>query len=62
MERYPEIQKRISPFFYRGYSTEETLNELKITYTFEIEGLSEFTPTWIFPKNGNTQVKWMKTH
>ena len=58
MERYLKFRKEYPRFFYRGYSTEETLNELKLTYTFEIEGLSEFTPTWIFPKNGNTQVKW----
>lgn len=58
MERYLKFRKEYPRFFYRGYSTEETLNELKITYTFEIEGLSEFTPTWTFPKKGNTQVKW----
>lgn len=58
MERYLKFRKEYPHFFYRGYSTEETLNELKLTYTFEIEGLSEFTPTWTFPKKGNTQVKW----
>ena len=58
MERYLKFRKKYPHFFYRGYSTEETLNELKLTYTFEIEGLSEFTPTWTFPKKGNTQVKW----
>lgn len=58
MERYLKFRKEYPHFFYRGYSTEETLNELKLTYTFEIEGLSEFTPTWIFPKKGNTQIKW----
>lgn len=58
MERYLKFRKEYPRFFYRGYSTEETLNELKITYAFEIEGLSEFTPTWTFPKNGNRQVKW----
>lgn len=58
MERYLKFRKEYPRFFYRGYSTEETLNELKITYTFEIEGLSEFTPTWTFPKKGNRQVKW----
>ena len=41
MERYLKFRKEYPRFFYRGYSTEETLNELKITYTFEIEGLSE---------------------
>lgn len=58
MERYLKFRKEYPHFFYRGYSTEETLNELKLTYTFEIEGLSEFTPTWTFPKKGNIQVKW----
>lgn len=58
MERYLKFRKEYPRFFYRGYSTEETLNELKLTYTFEIEGLSEFTPTWTFPKKGNTQIKW----
>ena len=58
MERYLKFRKEYPHFFYRGYSIEETLNELKLTYTFEIEGLSEFTPTWIFPKKGNTQIKW----
>lgn len=58
MERYLKFRKEYPHFFYRGYSTEETLNELKLTYTFEIEGLSEFTPTWTFPKKGNTQIKW----
>ena len=51
-------QEEYPRFFYRGYDIEETLNELKITYTFEIEGLSAFTPTWTFPKNGNPEAKW----
>ena len=55
MERYLKFREEYSRFFYRDYDVEETLNELKITYTFEIEGLSVFTPTWTFPKNGNTQ-------
>lgn len=50
MERYLKFREEYSRFFYRGYDVEETLNELKITYTFEIEGLSVFTPTWTFPK------------
>ena len=60
MERYLKFREEYSRFFYRGYDVEETLNELKITYTFEIEGLSAFTPTWTFPKNGNPEAKWME--
>ena len=56
MERYLKFREEYSRFFYRGYDVEETLNELKITYTFEIEGLSAFTPTWTFPKNGNPEA------
>ena len=37
MERYLKFREEYSRFFYRGYDVEETLNELKITYTFEIE-------------------------
>ena len=62
MERYLKFREEYSRFFYRGYDVEETLNELKITYTFEIEGLSAFTPTWTFPKNGNPEAKWMEDH
>ena len=36
MERYLKFREEYSRFFYRGYDVEETLNELKITYTFEI--------------------------
>ena len=57
MERYLKFREEYPRFFYRGYDIEETLNELKITYTFEIEGLSAFTPTWTFPKNGNPEAK-----
>ena len=46
MERYLKFREEYSRFFYRGYDVEETLNELKITYTFEIEDL--------FPRNGRT--------
>ena len=60
MERYLKFREEYSRFFYRDYDVEETLNELKITYTFEIEGLSVFTPTWTFPKNGNPEAKWME--
>ena len=50
MERYLKFREEYSRFFYRGYDVEETLNELKITYTFEIEGLSAFTLPGHFPK------------
>ena len=50
MERYLKFRKEYPRFFYRGYSTEETLNELKITYTFEIEGLSDLLPPGHFQK------------
>ena len=35
MERYLKFREEYPRFFYRGYDIEETLNELKITYTFE---------------------------
>ncbi len=50
MEKYLELRRRYPRFFYRGYEIEEQERELKVTYRFEIEGLSVFAPTWRFPK------------
>ena len=65
MERYLKFREEYPRFFYRGYDIEETLNELKITYTFEIEGLSVFTPGYfqkmeIQKQNGWKILLWKK--
>ena len=42
-EEYPN-------FSYNWYKIDEYENEYKISYEFEITGLSKFNPTWIIPK------------
>ncbi len=48
MEQYEKLRQQYPHFFYRGYEIEETGDQLKATYHFEIEGLSEFAPQWTF--------------
>ena len=60
MERYQKFRKEFPRFYYHGYKTEETEFTYKITYDFEIEGLSSFAPTWTFPKTVNDGKIWKK--
>ena len=60
MERYQKFRKEFPRFYYHGYKTEETEFTYKITYDFEIEGLSSFAPTWTFPKTVNDGKIWEK--
>ena len=47
-EEYPN-------FSYNWYKIDEYENEYKISYEFEITGLSKFNPTWIIPKINSAQ-------
>lgn len=47
---YNELRKTYKEFIYKSYNIEETEEKIKVTYNFEIVGLSEFTPYWEFPK------------
>ena len=49
MEQYEKLRREYPHFYYRGYEAEWEEGALNITYTFEIEGLSVFTPHWTFP-------------
>lgn len=59
MEQYQKLRKEFPRFFYRGYKIEETASEWKVTYGFEIEGLSTFAPQWTFPKKDEGK-NWSK--
>ena len=48
--KYEELRKTYQEFIYKSYYIEETPEKIRITYHFEIPGLSEFTPYWEFPK------------
>ena len=45
-----ELKEKYPEFSYNWYKIEENENEYKITYEFEIVGLSKFNPTWTIPK------------
>lgn len=46
---YLNLRKTYPIFIYHGYKTEYTEKELRISYDFEIRGLSRFRPVWNFP-------------
>ena len=48
-----ELREKYPEFSYNWYKIEENENEYKITYEFEIVGLSKFNPTWTIPKMEN---------
>lgn len=55
MPSYQEFREKYPEFFYHGYQIEENQETIKIQYRFEIAGLSEFTPYWVFPKKDGSK-------
>lgn len=47
---FAELREKYPEFSYNWYKIEENENEYKISYEFEIKGLSKFNPTWSIPK------------
>lgn len=58
MEQYQKLRQQYPRFIYRGYETEEDSIQFKITYRFEIEGLTSFAPVWCFPKAKGDITAW----
>ncbi len=50
MEKYLKFRKEYPTFIYRGYTVDESNEKIDIKYDFQVPGLSEFHPTWSFPK------------
>ena len=50
MEKYKKFREDYSHFIYSGYTVNEDSEKIDIEYHFEVPGLSEFHPTWSFPK------------
>ena len=48
--KYNQLREEYKEFIYHEYKIEETNEKVKVTYHFEIPGLSEFHPYWEFPK------------
>ncbi len=50
MSKYETYRRQYPVFYYRRYELEEDAGKVCLQYFFEIPGLSEFSPKWIFPK------------
>lgn len=50
VQRYKEFRDRYQTFIYNGYTVREDSEKIDIEYDFKVPGLSEFAPTWSFPK------------
>ncbi len=50
MDKYNTFRQDFPVFTYKNYKINETAENVEITYTFSIDGLAEFHPSWIFPK------------
>lgn len=55
MYSYTELRKKYPVFTYEGFDIEQDDISVKLTYNFRIDGLSEFAPTWTFPR-GNKET------
>ena len=56
MEKYTEFRSKYPVFNYNSFDIEKSETETRITYHFEIEGLSEFSPVWTFPGECNDEL------
>ena len=50
MKTYESCRREFPVFLYKNYTVEDENSELRVTYHFEIPGLSSFDPVWRFPK------------
>lgn len=49
---YNELISKYPEFVYHGYDITELDGGIRIVYRFETAGLTEFHPSWVFPKEG----------
>lgn len=52
MKQYNQLRQQYTTFEYTGFDVEEENELVKITYHFNIPGLSKFDPKWRFMLNG----------
>lgn len=57
MKTYESCRDTYPVFYYKNYSVSDTETELQVTYHFEVPGLSEFAPTWRFPKKTSASLR-----
>ena len=57
MKTYSSLRVAHPTFLYKNYDYEIKNGSILVTYSFEIENLSEFSPTWVFPFEGEIVEK-----
>ena len=57
MNKYNIFRQDFPVFTYKNYIIEETADTVEVGYTFSIDGIAEFTPSWSFPKPADISVK-----
>lgn len=53
VQKYSEFREKFKTFIYKGYTIEESESKIDVVYDFSVPGLSDFAPTWSFPKKKN---------
>lgn len=56
MKTYETLRETFPVFLYKNYSVCDTKEELLVTYHFEVPGLSDFAPSWRFPKKDTSPI------
>lgn len=57
MKTYESCRREFPVFLYKNYTVEDENSELRVTYHFEIPGLSSFDPVWRFPKKDTIHLQ-----
>lgn len=57
MDKFKQFRGDFPVFIFRNYNISESDNIIEINFLFEISGLAEFRPGWIFNKPENFSVK-----
>lgn len=57
VQKYKEFREKYKTFIYNGYTIEESEDKIDVVYDFSVPGLSDFAPTWSFPKKINKTYK-----
>lgn len=56
MGKFEMFRQQYPNFVYEGFSVNEDEKNIRVRYDFAIEGLSEFHPQWVFPKEKGAEV------
>lgn len=57
MNKFDKLRSEAPLFVYKSYEVNESENSVDIKYSFSIEGIADFSPSWSFPKPQNITVK-----